>query len=348
MNKDVSIVTITHNEEKNIEDCITSLLELNYPYGIFEIIVVDSSSDHTRDIVRKFTTVKLVESEFKEFAPKRNIGISAARYGLIAFIDADCTVPKKWLSKIIRKLDNKNVAAVAGNAFPPSNAPFLGKRIACLGKPAGGAIGYDSYAINLDHGINVVATTSTIFKKKVLKLIGGFDEKENYAAGGEDWNVSQKIREAGYVLEFDPEVTVYHKTRGLIAFLNWSFRNGKAQNLFYDSKKSLFWLLLNPFSFIWLFLILLIILSVQISVYGFLSALGGIIIVISILVKRKNVKNQAIRKLQLLIKRRKRIGVGIISIFGVVVPLYYLDKMIINIGQLYSKLSESYKGKNDS
>lgn len=339
----VSIVTISHNEEKNIEDCLSSLIRLNYLHGKYEIIVVDSSTDRTRDIVRKFPSVKLIESEFKEFAIKRNIGISEARYDLIAFIDADCIVPSAWLSKIIRKLNDEKVAAVAGNAFPPPNSPFFGKHLACLGKPAGGAIGFDSYARKLERGINVVATTSTIFKKSVLKAIGGFDDKENFAAGGEDWNVSHKIRDAGYLLEFDPDVTVYHKARGLRAFLKWSFRNGKAQNLLYDSQRSLFWLILNPFSVIWPILVLLIVIKVPLSIFAFMAAWAWIILMLWILVRRKNIKPAPIRKLRLLIERRKRIGVSMLSIFLVVVPLYYLDKTIINMGHLLSLLSRGFK-----
>lgn len=348
MMPDVSIVTISHNEEKNIADCLSSLVELDYPVGKYEIIVVDSSSDQTRDIVRKFSPVKLIESKFKEFAKKRNIGISTARYDLIAFIDADCIVPKTWLSKIIRRLDDEKVAAVAGNAFPPPDSPSFGKYIACLGKPAGGAIGFDSYARKLDRGINVVATTSTIFKKNVLNRVGGFDDEENYAAGGEDWNVSHKIRGAGYVLEFDPDVTVYHKTRGLKSYLKWAFRNGKAQNLFYDSGRTIFWLLLNPFSFIWPLVFLIMMFNVPSLIYGVLGAWVGIVAMLLIGIQRKDVKYGAIQRLRLLVERRKRIGVSMISIFGVVVPLYCFDKMIINIGQLFSKFSEGLKERRVS
>ncbi len=343
MTHDVSIVTISHNEEKNIEDCLSSLIRLNYPHGKYEIVVVDSSSDRTREIVRKFPSVRLIESEFKEFAKKRNIGIATAQFDLIAFIDADCIVPETWLSKIIRKLDDEKVAAVAGNAFPPPNSPFFGKHLACLGKPAGGAIGFDSYARKLERGISIVATTNTIFKKRVLIAIGGFDEEEYFTAGGEDWNVSHKIRDAGYVLEFDPDVTVYHKTRGLRAFLKWSFRHGKAENLLYDSQRSLFWLLFNPFSVIWPILVLLIVISMPLSIFAVPAAWAGIILMLQLLVRRKSMKPALIRKLRLLIERRKRIGVGMLSIFGVVIPLYYLDKTIINMGHLFSKLSRGPK-----
>lgn len=342
MTHDVSIVVISHNEEKNIEDCLSSLVSLDYPDGKYEIILVDSSSDQTKNIAEKFASVKLIASEFKEFAPKRNIGIASSQYDLIAFIDADCIVPKTWLSQIIRKLDDEKVAAVAGNAFPPPNSPLFGKLIACLGKPAGGAIGFDSYALKLENGINVVATTSTIFKKNVLNLIGGFDNKKKFAAGGEDWNLSHKIRKSGFVLEFDPDVTVYHKTRNLASFLKWSFRHGKAQNLFYDSKKSLFWLLINPFSFIWPLIIFLIMLRFPFIFFFILGALCLINTVLAILVRKKDVRHSSIRKLRLLIERRKRIGVNIFHIFGIVIPLYFLDKVIINIGQLFSKFLESF------
>lgn len=344
----ISIVTISHNEENNIANCLSSLCRLDYQYGEIEIIVVDSSSDNTRNIVLQYPDVRLIKSDFKGFTKKRNLGIMCAKFELIAFIDADCTVPIDWLSKITSKINNINVAAVAGNAFPPSDSPFIGKHIACLGKPAGGAIGFDSYANKLDKGIDVVATTNTIFRKSVLLEVGGFDEIDKYAAGGEDWNISQKIRDAGYILEFEPEVSVFHKTRRFKSFLKWSFRNGKAQYLLYDSDNTFLRLILNPFSIIWPISLTFLFFLLPIF-HVFIALLLLLFIIFIVYFFKYNISShKGVNKLLLLISRREIIGVNFFSIFMVVAPLFYLDKLIINLGHLSSRFSFLFNSYNIS
>ena len=51
----VSVVVGIRNEERFIEECIESLLSLDYPQDSYEIIIVDGmSTDRTRDIVQKY------------------------------------------------------------------------------------------------------------------------------------------------------------------------------------------------------------------------------------------------------------------------------------------------------
>ena len=54
----VSIIIPARNEEKNIITCLNHLLLQNYPKNLFEIIIVDdSSTDHTAELVEKFILV---------------------------------------------------------------------------------------------------------------------------------------------------------------------------------------------------------------------------------------------------------------------------------------------------
>ena len=62
----VSIIIPAHNEEKNILRTINSVLNLDYPKDRLEIIVVDdSSTDNTSNVVKKYRQVKLVYNKHK-------------------------------------------------------------------------------------------------------------------------------------------------------------------------------------------------------------------------------------------------------------------------------------------
>lgn len=81
----LSVCIITKNEEKNIGKCLESLSG----YG-FELVVTDTgSTDHTREIVKKYTD-RLYEFEWcDDFAAAKNFCISRASSEVVMVIDSD-------------------------------------------------------------------------------------------------------------------------------------------------------------------------------------------------------------------------------------------------------------------
>ena len=215
--KGISVIIITLNEEKNIEECLNSIIKQDYP--TYEIIVVDSSIDNTLNIVKRFKKVNVIRSE-RGFAIQRNRGIESAKYDIISFIDADCMAPEDWLSKLAKTLEEEKLAGVGGNAYPPINSPYIGKCIACLGYPAGGAIGIEE--TNRD-----ISTCNSMFLKEPINKINGFDNKLRY--GGEDSDLIKRLKLLGYKIEHDKNSYVYHKTRSFNEFVKWSYRRGIAK-----------------------------------------------------------------------------------------------------------------------
>jgi len=335
----VSIVIISHNEEKNIADCLESVSSLDYPKEKLEVVVVDSSTDRTKDIVGLFANIRLIKSGTKGFAVKRNLGYISASHELIAFLDADCIAPRDWLLKMVPRVMNPGVAAVCGNAYPPPNAPFLGKLFACIGKPGGGAIGFDSEVKFLDQGINYIAVGGSIFKKRILEEIGGFNETLEF--GNEDSEISERIRKAGYILEYVREAFVYHKTRNTLGqFTRWAFRRGLSH--FYASNPSLGKVLFDPFSPIWLIIFALVVILIPfeylILVIAVIVTLGAVILYELLLGRFRHSFPNGRKKLGLLIGRRRKIGVNMGTIILLIIPLFYLDRLIIGLAQVYCKI----------
>ena len=217
--KSVSVVVITYNEEKNSEDCLNSLVSQDYPKGKYEIIVVDASLDKTAELASKFKNVKVHKSKEKGFAVQRNLGIKLAKNELIASTDADCIAPRDWLKRLVSSLEKNNVSGVGGSAFPPKDSCYIGLCIACLGFPAGGALG-----LNKNDSISI---GNSIFYKKVLEDVNGFNPNMKY--GGEDTDLTKRLKKKGYKIIIEPDLFVYHKTRNFKEFLSWCFRRGKAK-----------------------------------------------------------------------------------------------------------------------
>lgn len=111
----VSIIVAARNEEERIEQCLASLMCLEYPRDKIEIIVVDDrSTDHTSEIIRRFSeqhdAVKTARTQPERgtLRGKMNavaLGISLSHGEILMFTDADCSVPPGWIRETVQSFD---------------------------------------------------------------------------------------------------------------------------------------------------------------------------------------------------------------------------------------------------
>lgn len=212
----ISVIVVTYNEEKNIKNCLDSLINLEYPIEDYEIIVIDGNSeDNTKSIVLSYNNVKFFSNVDKFTASNRNYGIKNAKYDYVAFTDADCIVPRDWL-KILSagfyKNFSSNLVAVGGANIPPQNTDNFIKSIAIAQSifvgNRGSAQGKRFIKVSK---VESLSTTNILYDKKKLIEVGGFSEDMKNL--GEDWEVNYKLRKKGYKLLYLPDSYVYHKFR---------------------------------------------------------------------------------------------------------------------------------------
>ena len=114
----ITVVIAARNEEKNIGNCIESIIKQTYPNELFELIIIDDhSNDATVSIVRSFMNTDSVQKkiiiklyQLKDFREAETLnsykkkaietGISLSGGSLIVTTDADCIVHPSWLQTI--------------------------------------------------------------------------------------------------------------------------------------------------------------------------------------------------------------------------------------------------------
>jgi len=181
----VSVIIPAYNEEKCIENCLSSLLKLDFPKEQFEIILVNNNSkDKTREIVqKKFPTVRIVDEEKQGVVFARIAGVNAAKGEIIAFTDADTIIPPDWLTKIEREYDNPKIVAVGGpRLLSPYN--FRAKIDNLLVNPF-------FFIFKSFPGHNMS------FRKKAYFACGGFSTQSNLA---EDFYINHQLKKVGKVV----------------------------------------------------------------------------------------------------------------------------------------------------
>jgi cellulose synthase/poly-beta-1,6-N-acetylglucosamine synthase-like glycosyltransferase len=114
----VSLIVAAYNEEKIIEDKLNNSLDLDYPSGRLEIMVVsDGSTDGTDSIVRRFADqgVQLLRVEGRRGkTAAQNRAVEVAGGDILVFSDANGMYMKDAIQRLVENFADLSVGGVSG------------------------------------------------------------------------------------------------------------------------------------------------------------------------------------------------------------------------------------------
>jgi poly-beta-1,6 N-acetyl-D-glucosamine synthase len=218
----VSIVVPAYNEAAGIEQAVRSLAASEYPE--FEVVVVDDgSTDGTGELVDRLglRRVHVIRERNRGKSEALNTAIAAARYDVVAAVDADTVFEPDTLSKLVRPLADDRVGAVSGNTK-------VGNRRSMLGRWQ--HIDYVT-GFNLDRRLlDVLGCIPTVpgaigaFRKSALLEVGGFSSDTL----AEDTDVTIALSRRGWKVVYAEEARGFTETPGTLSGLwrqryRWSY-----------------------------------------------------------------------------------------------------------------------------
>lgn len=206
----VSLLIAAYNEESCIAKKIENTLRLDYPADKIEFVfVTDGSSDSTPDIVKRFPRVRLLHQ------PQRQGKIAAVERSMphlhgeiVVFTDANTFVNKEAIKNIVRHFADARIGVVSGE-----------KRI--LNRDSDEAAGagegfywkYESKLKQWDAELySVMGAAGELFaiRKDLYEPI----PKDSLI---EDFYMSFKIVEKGYVIAYEPDAYALEEPSASIA-----------------------------------------------------------------------------------------------------------------------------------
>jgi GT2 family glycosyltransferase len=205
------VIIPSYNSESTIRGCLTALTEQETDFE-YEVLVVDSSSDGTGDVVAsEFPSVRLLRLARQTFpGAARNLAIEVSRGEILAFTDADCVPEPRWLAKMVRQHESCGYAGVGGTILN--------------GRPRN-PVAWSQYLVEFSEGlpglprrfVEFLPTCNASFRRSTFERHGLFSTELQAA---EDRMFGWRLVRAGERLLFDPDIRVEHIFRtGVAAFL---------------------------------------------------------------------------------------------------------------------------------
>ena len=219
----VSFIIPVRNEEKYIEECINSLLSLDYPEEKVEIIFAEGgSTDNTRKIIeeyaKKHENIKIIDNPTGNTAIGRNICIKNASGEMLMNFSGHAIASKNLLKVLALKLKElpENVAGVGCSNISPEKQNFVGRvaGAAFLGFMAGSGIFMQNAVFKDEKYVEHMAFTC--YRKEIFEKVGLFDP-EFWC--GQDAEFDIRVKKAGYKILYTPETKVYHFKRDTVGGL---------------------------------------------------------------------------------------------------------------------------------
>lgn len=208
--KFVTVIVPCLNEERHIAECLTSIVENEYPKDRVEILVVDGmSNDKTREIIKKFQNpnvkcqIKLLDNQRVITPAAMNVGIRNAKGDIIIKMDAHSVYEKDYISKCVQHLEESGADNVGGVLRPiPANHTLVARAIAvCLSHPFGAGGSY--FRTGVEEPREVDTAAFGCYRKEVFDNIGFFDERMEKI---EDLELNYRLKRAGGKIMLFPDI----------------------------------------------------------------------------------------------------------------------------------------------
>lgn len=179
----VSVIIPTYNEEKDISNCLKSLLAQNY-HNIEIIVVDDGSTDDTRSKIYDLGFKEIKVFEQKHFGPAiaRNLGANRAKGEILVFVDADMTFDKNFIENLIEPIiEGKTIGTFSKEEYV-SNWNNVWSRCWNINK------NLSKNEMHPDNYPDIQDVFRAILKSK-FEEVGGFDS----VGYNDDWTLAKKL-----------------------------------------------------------------------------------------------------------------------------------------------------------
>ena len=207
----VSVILPILNEERDLSNCISAILQQDYPSEIEVILALGPSEDKTTQIAEKLSVsdsrIKLVSNPTGQTAVGLNLAIKVSSNEIICRIDGHSEISNNYVKTAVEILQQKNAVNVGGLMYADSDSGL--QRVVAQAMRSKLGVGPSKFHTGGSAGKSDTVYLGT-YKKAAVLAAGGFDERYIRA---QDWELNYRLRKNGGLIWFDPRLQVTYRPR---------------------------------------------------------------------------------------------------------------------------------------
>jgi GT2 family glycosyltransferase len=192
----ISFVIPVRDDAQRLRRCLARIGEVAYPRDRFEIIVVDNGSADGSDAVARAAGATVLRVVGVPVAELRNRGASAARGDILAFVDADHEVDRRWAATAAETLSTAGCGAAGALYHAPPDGTWVQRT-------------YDLLRVRVPgcQDAEWLGSGNLAVRAAAFLHVGGFDRTLETC---EDVDLCQRLRAAGYRVVTDDRLRSVH------------------------------------------------------------------------------------------------------------------------------------------
>ncbi len=207
----VTVILPILNEEADLQNCISSILQQDYAGEIEIILALGPSKDNTNQIARDLAAadkrIKLVNNPTGQTAKGLNLAIAQSSFEIICRIDGHSEISNSYLKTAVSIMQEKGAVNVGGLMYADGQSGLQRTIAQAMRSKLG--VGASKFHTGGTAGPSDTVYLGT-FKKSAILAAGGFDERYIRA---QDWELNHRMRAQGGLFWFDPRLVVTYRPR---------------------------------------------------------------------------------------------------------------------------------------
>ncbi|MBB5939095.1 glycosyltransferase family 2 protein [Streptomyces zagrosensis] len=219
----VSVIMPVLNEERHLRNSVRHILEQEYAGELEVVIALGPSTDRTDEIaaelVRDDPRVHTVPNPTGRTPAALNAAIKASRHPVVVRVDGHGMLSAHYISTAVRLLAETGAQNVGGIMHAEGENDWEHAVAAAMTAKIG--VGNAAFHTGGD-----AAPAETVylgvFRREALEQQGGYNEEFIRA---QDWELNFRIREAGGLIWFSPELKVSYRPRPSIRALAKQYKD---------------------------------------------------------------------------------------------------------------------------
>ncbi|MGW2330771.1 glycosyltransferase family 2 protein [Streptomyces sp. NPDC001700] len=219
----VSVIMPVLNEERHLRNSVRHILEQEYDGEMEVVIAVGPSSDRTEEIAAQLASedprVNTVPNPTGRTPAALNAAIKASRHPVVVRVDGHGMLSPNYIATAVRLLEETGAQNVGGIMHAEGENDWERAVAAAMTSKIG--VGNAAFHTGGD-----AAPADTVylgvFRREALERQGGYNEEFIRA---QDWELNFRIREAGGLVWFSPELKVSYRPRPNVRELAKQYRN---------------------------------------------------------------------------------------------------------------------------